>query len=359
MSWNLKEKLYQRYHEEEQPKLSKAGCRLEVALAFPNTYHVAMSNLGFQIMYREINSRKEVRCDRFFWPDRQDLAEYERTNTPLLSLERQLVLSHYQLVGFAVSFEMDYLQLLGMLTMGRVPLWSKDRSEQDPIVVVGGPCATFNPEPLAEFVDVFVIGEGEEVIHELLDAYESGRDRGIDRATLLFELAQIPGLYVPRFYEPTYQESGELQGYEVKAQVPSVITRRWVKQLGSRLAETELVTKDTEFKDMYLVEVARGCGRHCRFCMAGYCFRRPRVQALPQLKEAVDRAAVYRQKVGLVGAAISDYPEIDELCDYILSKGMTLSVASLRADTITPTLAAALAKSGQRTITLAPEAGSE
>lgn len=359
MTWNLKQKLVEQYSREEQKKPSGAGGRLEVALAFPNTYHVAMSNLGFQVMHGEINRHSGTRCDRFFYPDSMDLAEYERTQTPLMSLERQKILSYYAIVAFAVSFEMDYFHLLAMLQLGRVPIWAKERSEQDPLIIVGGPCATFNPEPLAEFVDAFVIGEGEEVIHEILDCYEAGRDQGLSREEILYELTKISGVYVPRFYEPIYREDGTLDGYRQLRSVPTRISRRWVRNLADFSAETTLVTRETEFKDMYLIEVARGCGRHCRFCMAGYCFRRPRVQTLANLKQAIERAKPYRTKVGLVGAAISDYPEIDELCEYILSQNMTLSVASLRADTLTPALAQALAKSGQRTITLAPEAGSE
>lgn len=359
MSWSIKQKLYEQYQKEEQPKRSNAGNRLEVALVFPNTYHVGMSNLGFQVIYREINARVGTLCDRFFYPDKVDLANHERTQTPLLSLERQKVLSGYGLIAFAISFEMDYLHILQMLKLGRVPLWSKDRKAQDALVIAGGPCATFNPEPLAEFIDAFVIGEGEEVIHEILAVYHEGQQNGLSREEVLFKLAWVPGVYVPRFYQGVYHHDGMLVRFERTAEVPEKITRRWVKNIAAFPAETAVVTANTEFKDMYLIEVARGCGRHCRFCMAGYCFRRPRVQSLAVLEQAIDRAQQYRQKVGLVGAAISDYPEIDKLCAMILKKNMTLSVASLRADTLTPTLAGMLAKSGQRTITLAPEAGSQ
>lgn len=358
MSWSIKQKLYERYQQEEQPKRSQSGDRLEVALAFPNTYHVGMSNLGFQVIYREINSRVGTLCDRFFYPDKADLVDHERTEMPLLSLERQKVLSSYNIVAFAVSFEMDYLHLLAMLKLGRVPIWSKERKNKDPFVVVGGPCATFNPEPLAEFVDAFVIGEGEEVIHEILAVYENGQQEGLSRDEVLLEIASVPGVYVPRFYQPVYGTAGIIERFDCLEAVPEHVERRWIKNIGHHPAETTVVTENTEFKDMYLIEIARGCGRHCRFCMAGYCFRRPRVQPFSVLEQAIDRAQKYRNKVGLVGAAISDYPEIDELCAMILKKKMTLSVASLRADTLTPALAAMLARSGQRTITLAPEAGS-
>ncbi len=358
MSWSIKQKLYERYQQEEQPKRNRAGNRLEVALAFPNTYHVAMSNLGFQVMYREINLRVGTLCDRFFYPDKPDLSVHERTQTPLLSLERQKVLSSYHIIAFAVSFEMDYLHLLAMLKLGRIALWSKERQDRDPLVIVGGPCATFNPEPLAEFVDAFVIGEGEEVIHEILAVYDEGQQAGFSRREVLLHLAKVPGVYVPRFYQPVYCAAGTLEQFKILDSAPEKISRRWVKNIEQYPAETNIVTADTEFKDMYLIEVARGCGRHCRFCMAGYCFRKPRVQSLAVLEQAIVRAQKYRNKVGLVGAAISDYPAIDTLCSMILAKKMTLSVASLRADTLTPALTQLLAKSGQRTITLAPEAGS-
>lgn len=337
-----------------------AGSRYPMALVYPNTYHVGMSNLGLHIIYEQINSRGDTACERLFLPDKKNLEEYVRTNTPLLTLENQLPLYEFPLIAFAVSFEMDYFHVVTMLLTGKVPVLAADRDDNDPLVIIGGPCATFNPEPLADFVDACIIGEGEEVMQEFLDSYYESRRQGLTREALLLRLAQIEGVYVPRFYQPVYGEDGVIVRYERHAGVPtSKVNRRYVKDLGKYPGRTVIVTAETEFKDMYLLEVARGCGRHCRFCMAGYCFRNPRSRSLAQIAEGVQQAKAFRAKVGLMGAAISDYPEIDKLCQLILAEGLTMSVASLRADSLTPGLVEALAASGHKTITLAPEAGSE
>ncbi|MGL5514689.1 MAG: radical SAM protein, partial [Sporomusa sp.] len=181
----------------------------------------------------------------------------------------------------------------------------------------------------------------------------------LTKEELLLRLAQVEGVYVPRFYQPEYGSDGIIERYVLHHQVPVRVQRQYVKDLGQYPGQTVIVTSATEFKDMYLIEVARGCGRHCRFCMAGYCFRMPRVRSLAQIAQGVKQAKLLKAKVGLMGAAISDYPEIDALCRLILDQGLTMSVASLRADSLTPALVEALAVSGHRTVTLAPEAGSE
>ncbi|HWR39755.1 MAG TPA: TIGR03960 family B12-binding radical SAM protein [Patescibacteria group bacterium] len=359
MSWELKEQLKQiRRQETGEPIFFTRG-RSPMALAYPNSYHVGMSNLGLHIIYQQVNRRGDTACERFFLPDSRTRAEHRRTNTPLLSVETQQPLHQFPLIAFAVSFEMDYFNLLEMLELGRVPLLAAERDERHPLVIIGGPCATFNPEPLADFVDLCVVGEGEEVIHELLDTYYQGREQNLSRRELLLRLAALKGIYVPSFYQPVYSAEKRFSGMETLAAVPAKIERRWIRDLDRYPAEAVIFTENTEFKDMFLMEVARGCGRHCRFCMAGYCFRRPRNRSLDVLQQAVKRAGEFRKKVGLVGAAISDYPEINELCGWIRRQDMGLSVASLRADSLTPELVAALKDSGHRTLTLAPEAGSE
>jgi radical SAM family uncharacterized protein len=360
MSWQLKERLQKVVAAEQGTMVYAPGSRRPMALVYPNTYHVGMSNLGLHIIYEQVNSRGDTACERLFLPEKKILDEYQRTNTPLMSLENRLPLYEFPLIAFAVSFEMDYFNLLTMLLAGKVPVLAAKRQEGDPLVIIGGPCATFNPEPLADFVDACIIGEGEEVIHEFLDCYYAALAQGLPREEMLLRLAQVEGVYVPLFYQPVYAADGSIERYEPREDVPRKINRRYVKDLGRWPGQTVIMTADTEFKGMYLIEVARGCGRHCRFCMAGYCFRNPRVRSLAQIAEGITKAKRLGAKVvGLMGAAISDYPEIDKLCNLILDQGLTMSVASLRADSLTVSLVEALAVSGQKTITLAPEAGSE
>ena len=357
MNWKLKEKLAARLAREQGQTVYPAGGRTRFALAYPNSYFVGMSNLGLHIIYDILNRRPDTACERFFLSDGRELDEYRRTQTPLLSMETQTPLSDFAVVGFAVSFEMDYFHLLDMLEAGRVPVLASERGGRDPLVIAGGPCATFNPEPLSLFVDAFVIGEGEETIGRFMDVFLDARADGADRAATLRRLSRVPGVYVPSLYEHEYKDSGELEKIRPVGDAPVRVRRQWVKNLDDFPAHTVVVTDETEF-NLYLIETARGCGRHCRFCMAGYCFRRPRNRSLGVLKDAVKAAKAYDKRIGLMGAAISDYPEIDALSGYILSEGLTMSVASFRADSVTATMIRSLAESGMKTITLAPEAGS-
>lgn len=360
MSWKIKAFYKDKLAEETGAVIMPLGRkRYRFGLVYPNDYYIGMSNLGFQIIYKTINQLPNFVCERSFLPDRELEAEYVRSKTPLLTLENQQPLYDMDIVGFAISFEMDYFNFLRCMKLAKIPLRAADRTEMDPLIIIGGPCATFNPEPLAIFADVFVIGEGEDTVQNILSVYEKKKDEKCSKEEILFHLAQLDGVYVPRFYQPIYHQDGTLSGMNIEENIPSVITRQWVRELDNTTGETVVMTPDTEFGKLYLIEVARGCGRHCRFCMAGYCFRNPRVRSLEEVKSSVLRAKPYMNKVGLMGAAISDYPWIDELSAFIREQDMTLSVASLRADSLTDGLATALADSGQKTITLAPEAATK
>jgi len=358
LTWQLKEKLQTIMEQEQGTMVFPPGSRQSFALVYPNTYHVGMSNLGFQIIYQQINNRGDTACERLFLPDKKTEPEYIRTHTPLMTIETQRSLYEFPLIGFALTFEMDYFNVLQILSLGKVPLLAAERGDTDPFIIIGGPCATFNPEPLTDFVDICIIGEGEEVIHEILDMYYQGREMGLSRREILLTLAQINGVYVPCFYQPQYNADGTISAITHSDGVPEKVKRRFVADLDKYEAQTVIVTSDTEFRDMFLIEVARGCGRHCRFCMAGYCFRNPRVRSLDKLEVAIVKAKEFRSKVGLMGAAISDYPNIDALCQTVLDHDMYMSVASLRADSLTEGLVQALAVSRHKTITLAPEAAS-
>ena len=357
MDHRLKSRLQEQFAKEHGAYRYPAGGRTRFALVYPNTYFVGMSNLGLHIIYDLLNQRGDTACERFFLPDRTELPRYERTQTPMMSVETQTPLADFAVIGFAISFEMDYFNVVKMLALSHVRLRSAERGARDPLVIAGGPCATFNPEPLAEIVDAFVIGEGEVIVPALMDAYHEAAREGLDRGALLRRLARVPGVYVPALYVPAYDGEGKIAALTPTADAPDTVARQWVEDLDAYPAHTVVVTEETEF-NLYLIETARGCGRHCRFCMAGYCFRRPRNRSLAVIEEQVRAALPYGKKIGLMGAAISDYPEIDELCRSILGEGLSMSVASFRADSVTQELVEALAASGLQTLTLAPEAGS-
>ena len=354
---DLIDRLQELYKDEDSRVTVNPHAGQKVAIVYPNTYFVGMSNLGLHIIYEEINLRNDSVCERIFLPEKKELEAYDKTKTPLMSVETQRPMHQFDVVTFDVTFEMDYFHIPLMLRHGRVPIMGKDRTEFDPIVIAGGPCATFNPEPFADFIDAFIIGEGEGIVSRVLDIIRDGKMEGLDRHAILRQLADVSGVYVPSLYVPIYNEDGEFKGYDIAEGVPKTIKRHF--EMLTSGGETVVATNYTEFGAMYIIEVARGCGRHCRFCMAGYCFRVPRVRPLDILKEGVERAEKLGKKVGLMGAAISDYPEVDELVNYIRSKDMRYSCASLRADSLTQAVVDGLADSGQKTITIAPETGSE
>ena len=354
---DLIDRLQALYKDEDSRVTVNPHAGQKVAIVYPNTYFVGMSNLGLHIIYEEINLCPASVCERIFLPEKKELDAYDKTKTPLMSVETQRPMHQFDVVAFDVTFEMDYFHIPLMLRHGRVPIMGKDRTEFDPIVIAGGPCATFNPEPFADFIDAFIIGEGEGIVSRVLDIIRDGKMEGLDRHAILRQLANISGVYVPSLYVPIYSEDGEFKGYDIVEGAPKTIKRHF--EMLTSGGETVVATNYTEFGAMYIIEVARGCGRHCRFCMAGYCFRVPRVRPLDILKEGVDRAEKLGKKVGLMGAAISDYPEVDELVNYIRSKDMRYSCASLRADSLTQAVVDGLADSGQKTITIAPETGSE
>ena len=315
----------------------KRGIGKKFALIYPNVYRVGMSNLGMHAVYEIVNLRAEFSCERFFLPDARLLTQLERSREVLLSVETQTPLFKFPIIGFNISFELDYFNVLKILQLGRVKLRAEDRGDLEPIVIAGGPCSTFNPAPLSTFIDAFVIGEGEVIMPKLLDVLASSN--GLSRRETLENLVAVDGVFVPSIRQ-------------------SKVKRQWLKELEAPPAHTVIVNDNSEL-DMYLIEVARGCGRHCRFCMAGYCFRRPRVHSLDAVINQIENAARFGKKIGLMGAAVSDYPHIDEVCRFIIDSDLKMSVASFRADSVTKTLVESLAASGTKTLTIAPEAGSD
>ena len=332
------------------------GGRISICLLYPNSYHVGMSNLGFQAVYQRLNSEDDIVCERAFLPDPEDLGEYRRTQTPLLSLESQKPLSGFDLLAFSISFENDFLNILTLLDLARIPLERHLRGEKDPLIMAGGVAVFLNPEPLSEFFDLFVLGEAEEVIGEFLEVY---RHSGRERKYLLRKLAGVEGIYVPEFYHVTYAEDGRIGTVEPEAGLPGKVKRRWISKIDRFPTQSSLFTPDTEFREMAVVEVNRGCPRGCRFCAACFVYHPFRNRSL-SLLESLSREALLKEKrIGLAGTAISDYPSLLPLCKDILSHGGGVSIASLRVDAITPSLADCLKRGGVRAAAIAPEAGSE
>jgi radical SAM family uncharacterized protein len=355
MSRKLREKNDALLTAERGTVYKSHGAEVAVALAYPNVYHVGMSNLGIHQIYSILNSREDTVCERVFLPEEEDIKEYVETSTRLFSMEGKRPVKEFDILAFSVSFEQDYLNILEMLQLSDIPQNKEERSDDDPLVILGGICSFFNPEPLADFIDCILIGEGEEIAGEFIEIYKANRGQG--RQRLLRALCGIPGAYVPEFYHVLYKEDGTIKERTILDQsAPERIVKRSIKDFNRSPASTVIFTPQTEFSNMYLSEITRGCGRHCRFCMAGYIYLPPRNLSIEQAQAQAKKADDLCNKIGLVGAAISDYPDISALCSVI---GGKVSVSSLRADSISEALIDRLAKSGHKTISIAPEAGSD
>lgn len=361
MSWKLREKA-KNILEKEDGTIYKGHLGLiSVALAYPNRYFVGMSNLGLQSIYNILNRRNDTVAERVFLPDKEDIDEYRRTNAKLFSLESQIRISDFDILAFSVSFENDYPNILSILNLSGIPLESSNRGNEYPLVIAGGVCAFFNPEPISSFVDLFVIGEGEEVIDEFMDLYKRLKNDSLTKTTLLAKLAQIEGIYVPRFYRAAYKKDGTFKGIVIEPGLPQRIKKRWVKKIDRYTTKNWVTTPDTEFGNMSLVEVSRGCKWSCRFCLEAFVYRPLRFRGIKLIRDEIINKKTGMEKVGLVGATISSYPYFKELFGGLseAKNRIKISVSSLRADSLSSDLIRILAESGHKTIALAPEAGSE
>jgi len=355
-SWAQRERARQTLAKEVGYTTKPHGDRLRIALAFPNTYWVGMSNLGFQTIYRLFNAEDDIVCERFLLPPKQQLAELAAAKAPLLTLESQTPVGDFDVVAFSVSFEWDYVNVLTLLRLAGIPRYAADRTARHPLIVVGGAVTFVNPEPLAPFADVIAAGEGEALVPGLRRAF----DAASDRADLLRLLAAERGFYVPAFYEPHYAPDGALAGYHTAADAPMPIRKAALKTTEAvDPPATSIFTPDTEFGSRFLVEVVRGCANLCRFCWAGYNYLPVRAFPADRILDLASRARTHANRAGLVSIALCDHPEIDRILARLHEMGYGISPASLRLDDLTEPIVRVLRASGERSITIAPETGSD
>jgi radical SAM superfamily enzyme YgiQ (UPF0313 family) len=331
-----------------------------VALAFPNTYFVGMSNLGLQTVYRLFNADERVVCERVFFPAKQELAERLRRREPLLTLESQTPVRDFDVFAFSVSFEWDYTNVLTLLRLAGLEPRAERRHALDPLVVIGGAVTFVNPEPLAPFADAIAAGEAELLVPSLIEAFAD--EGGRDRERLLARLSRERGFYIPSFYEPVYDGPGRVAAIRPRAgtNAPTVVTKAAVKT-AERLdpPASSLFTPDTEFGSRLLVEIVRGCAKLCRFCWAGYNYLPVRPFPASRILEIAQAARPHANRVGLVSIALCDHPEIEHILSRLVEMGYSISPASLRLDDLTPAIVSLLRESGERSLTIAPETGSD
>ena len=335
-------------------RLFPAGPRgpLSVCLVYPNTYAVGMANLGFQAVLRILNDDPHVAVERAFLPE----GPASSWPHPLRSFESDRPVGDFDVLAFSISFETDYLHVLDVLALAGLPPRRTSREPSAPLVLAGGPATFLNPEPLAEFVDLFLIGEAEEMLPEFLARAAVGSP---GRAALLERTEDVAGTYRPDRFHPRYGADGTLTDLEYDGPFAPRVVRRYVARLDSCDTVSEILSPEAVFGDMFLVEGSRGCEWGCRFCAAGFMYRPVRYRSPERLRESIAQGLRERRTIGLVGAEMASQPAIASLCQEIAAAGGRASPSSLKADLITPALARALGTGGNRSVTVAPEAGSE
>ncbi len=342
---------------------TKTGCirknqtgRIRIALVYPNTYHIGMSSLGFQAVYQLFNTIEDVICHRAFLPEKGAPGKKK-----IETVEARKPLAEYDIIAFSISFEHDYPNILSILERSGLPLQSRKREFPLPLVIAGGVACFLNPEPIAPFIDCFLIGEAETMIDRFSTCLmENSFDPNARKEPLLESLAlNVSGAYVPDFYEPGYHANGSISSFNPLKNFPGKIKRTCVEDLSNLSTCSAVITPNTTFDNTFLVEVSRGCPHGCRFCGAGFIYRPPRFRPVPLLEQCMVKGAGFTDKIGLVGAAVSDLPGIKELCDRALNQGARLSFSSLRAEAIDTGFAKTLNQSRVKTATIAPDAGSE
>ena len=334
MSWDEVRKARRRLSREQGTIFKDWGGKVPIALIYPNSYYLGMSNLGIHTIYSLLNSYNGTVCERAFWE-----RENSERRLPALCLESQRLLQDFAILAFSISYELDYFNVVSVLKASGIPLYAADRDEGQPLVIAGGPCIIANPMPLAPFFDCLCIGEAESILPAMLPILAGGITD--NRSNMLRALAALPGIYVPQYNSGT------------------PVLRQWVSNLDDFPVTSVILTPDTELGNLYLIEVQRGCNWACCFCLVSNAFGPMRYRSIDKLVDQAKLGLKYRKRIGLVGAAVSDHPQIEALLIRLRQLGAELSISSLRVKPLSPIVLREMAKGGARTIALAPEAGSQ
>ncbi|MGI6779038.1 MAG: TIGR03960 family B12-binding radical SAM protein [Acetivibrionales bacterium] len=339
---------------------------IRFAFCFPDVYEVGMSHLGMRILYHLLNEREDTYCERVFAPWVDMEKKLRENNIPLFALESHDPIKEFDFIGFTLQYEMSYTNIINMLDLAGVPIFSAERSEGHPLVCAGGPCA-YNPEPLADIVDFFMLGEGEEIINEVMDIYKSCKDKGVSRNDFLNRIVSIEGVYVPAFYEVSYNTDGTVRGIKPKKNsYSSVIRKRIIKDMDKAFYPEKIIVPYTGIvHDRIMLEVFRGCSRGCRFCQAGFIYRPVREKSsgrLVELAKKLEDNTGY-EEISLTSLSTSDYTELGQLTDELIKemehRKVNLALPSLRVDSFSLNLMEKAQKVRKSGLTFAPEAGTQ
>lgn len=347
-------------------KKDKEKIAIRFAMCFPDVYEIGMSHLGVQILYDMFNKMEDVWCERVYspWPDLHKIMKEK--HIPLFGLESQEPIKNLDFIGFTLNYEMCYTNVLQILDLGQIPLLAKDRTEDDPLVIGGG-CCTYNPEPMADFFDLFYMGEGEISFYELFDLYKKMRAEGRSRHEFLHEASKVPGIYVPSLYEVTYKEDGTIASFEpIYEDVPKTIQKQIVLNMTEAVyPEKPVVPFIKATQDRVVLEIQRGCIRGCRFCQAGMVYRPVREKNVEHLKELAYKMlkSTGHEEISLSSLSSSDYSELEELVNFLIDefkgKGVNISLPSLRIDAFSLDVMSKVQDIKKSSLTFAPEAGSQ
>ncbi|MFP4497716.1 MAG: B12-binding domain-containing radical SAM protein [Vulcanimicrobiota bacterium] len=332
------------------------GGSIRVCLIYPNTYSVAMSNLGFQTIYHHLATTSDIFVDRCYLPEQDLIKLYNGSKRKLFGWESERPLQEFHILAFSISYEMDYLNLLKILELANIPQKRKDRGENYPLIIAGGAAVSVNPEVISDFVDISVLGEGETPLNSIIEVIKNANNN--IRKELLKELASIPGIYIPELVQIEYQPSGFIKKWRnySKLEIP---VKRQVNLRPATPAHSVVITPHTGFSSVFLVETSRGCPFSCNYCCVSLHNKPFRYYPVEKIKESIDAGLKITAKVGLLGAAVGSHPQLEEILDFIEEKHGQVSFSSLRADVLKPELLEKLHRLGQNLLTLAPETGSE
>lgn len=347
-------------------KKKKEDVKIRFAMCFPDVYEIGMSHLGIQILYDMFNKREDVWCERVYspWTDLSAIMKEEKI--PLFALESQEPIKDFDFLGITLQYEMCYTNILQVLDLGQIPLLAKDRTKDDPIVIGGGPC-TYNPEPIADFFDLFYMGEGEVQYDALFDLYLKMKETGASRSEFLHEAAKIPGVYVPSLYEVTYKEDGTMEAFTpIYDDVPPKVEKQLVMEMTEAVyPEKPVVPFIRATQDRVVLEIQRGCIRGCRFCQAGMVYRPTREKNVERLKDLARKmiASTGHEEISLSSLSSSDYSSLGELVTFLIDefkdKGVNISLPSLRIDAFSLDVMSKVQDIKKSSLTFAPEAGSQ